>query len=163
MELYRTQHGAHRPVCGGRCLVAHVGANNFSWITFLFIFPAAAGWAIFVSPYYGWLGRCERQPTAAARVSQCLHTGSAQPSRGRGMGSRQRLLAGCAHGTAAAFCLVHKPPRLPRESPSKLSGPHVDGGRVALTPPRARRFPMQRAIPAAARCLANAARTGTLH
>eukprot|EP01050_Picozoa_sp_SAG11_P017830 SAG11_NODE_2615_length_3170_cov_1.628460_2_plen_232_part_00 len=54
---YREPYGAHRPVCGGRCLVAHVGTNNLSWVTVLVIFPAAICWSVYVGPYYGVFAR----------------------------------------------------------------------------------------------------------
>ena len=40
---YRTAHGAHRPVCNGRYLVAHVGGMNcVPWNFVLFTAPVVA-------------------------------------------------------------------------------------------------------------------------
>ena len=60
---YATAHGAHRPVCGGRCLLVHVGTLNcVPWCFFLFTPPVFLWfWAV---PRSGVL-----DPTLAALLS----------------------------------------------------------------------------------------------
>ncbi len=48
---YETSVGRHQPHCGGRCLVANVGEDNFSNVSFVLILIPYGLWMAFIAPH----------------------------------------------------------------------------------------------------------------
>lgn len=69
-RTFRAAHGVHRPVCGGRCLVAHVGHMNFMPGSVLLFTPPTITWFLCVASAVG------PPPTVAAAsiICACLYT-----------------------------------------------------------------------------------------
>jgi hypothetical protein len=126
--MFSSTHGAHRPVCGGRWLVAHVGSMNCVPWNFLLIVPPVAVWFTAGPPH----SPCTRQtlthrPRASARLFptkadmpivdgvrcsprsyQCRHPRGDLPGAVRGDCVRGSLLcpAGCSSAGALTHCSV---------------------------------------------------------
>lgn len=49
--VYESSAGRHHPQCGGRCLVANVGDDNFSNVSFVLILVPCGLWMVFVAPH----------------------------------------------------------------------------------------------------------------